>query len=231
MACQQQNASCGGLSNYAGSYGGLGQFHQQPQQAVGLASYGQSFSSENLDLSNLSPAFPPQQAQFYQQQQQQIQYQPQAYYPSQQQQYAVASSPYQQSQQYSQPLQQQQQQQIDVNDPQLLQQIEQIVASLAECRRPMLRRQVITVPSQCPGRVANISRRLATPPPDIIERITVVKPPRDVINLCIEKPCQPGPCFQEKTVCGKVSISTRSHTQFKAFFLFLLQAICRRVSS
>jgi hypothetical protein len=180
MACQQ-NASCGGLSNYAGASFGA------PQYQAGLASYGQSFSSENLDFSNLPPAFPQQYQQQYQPPQQQ-------YYPQQQVHYP---SPYQ----YPAP---QQQQQIDVNDPQLLQQIEQIVASLAECRRPMLRRQVITVPAQCPGRVANINRRLATPPPDIIERITVVKPPRDVINLCIEKPCQPGPCLQEKTVCGKV---------------------------
>jgi hypothetical protein len=192
MACQQ-NASCGGLSNYAGANFGA------PQYQAGLASYGQSFSSENLDFNNLPSAF-------LQQYQPQYQPQQQQYYPQQQQlQYA---SPYQYPAQQQQLQPQQQQQQIDVNDPQLLQQIEQIVASLAECRRPMLRRQVITVPAQCPGRVANISRRLATPPPDIIERITVVKPPRDVINLCIEKPCQPGPCFQEKTVCGKVCVNS-----------------------
>jgi hypothetical protein len=91
---------------------------------------------------------------------------------------------------------------LDINDPQLNQQVEQIVASLYECKRPMLRRQVVTVPASCPGRVLNITRRLPTPPPDIVERITVVKPPRDVVNLCIEKPCQPGPCFQQRQICG-----------------------------
>lgn len=157
MACQP-NPSYGGLSNYGGASFAIG-------GGGGLANYGQSFSSENLDFNNL-PAYPSQQQCFS--------------YP-----------------------QQQQSQQIDVNDPLLLQQIDQIVSSLADCRRPMLRRQVITVPSQCQGRVANICRRLPTPPPDVIERITVIKPPRDVINLCIEKPCAPGPCLQERTVCGK----------------------------
>jgi hypothetical protein len=112
--------------------------------------------------------------------------------------------PQQQQYQYGGYGQPQQSQQLDVNDPALQQQIEQIVASLVDNRRPMFRRQVITVPSQQPGRVACVNRRLPTPPPDVIERITVIKPPRDIINLCIEKPCQPGPCFQEKTVCGKV---------------------------
>ncbi|RNA43791.1 hypothetical protein BpHYR1_014728 [Brachionus plicatilis] len=93
--------------------------------------------------------------------------------------------------------------QLDANDPRLLQQIDQIIAGLVDCKRPILRRQVITVPSPCPGRVAYVTRRLPTPPPDIIERITVVKPPRDVVNLCIEKPNQPNPCYQEKNICGK----------------------------
>lgn len=98
--------------------------------------------------------------------------------------------------------------QLDTNDPRLLQQIDQIVANLVDCKRPILRRQVISVPSPCPGRVAYVTRRLPTPPPDIVERITVVKPPRDVVNLCIEKPTQPGPCYQEKNICGKVRIQT-----------------------
>lgn len=92
---------------------------------------------------------------------------------------------------------------IDINDPQLNQQVEQIVASLTTTKRPMLRRQVITVPANCPPRVAYIHRRLPTPPPDIVERITVIKPPRDIVNLCIEKPCQPGPCYQQREICGK----------------------------
>jgi len=89
----------------------------------------------------------------------------------------------------------------------------------------MLRRQVITVPAQCPGRVAQITRRLPTPAPDIIERITVIKPPRDIVNLCIEKPTQPEPCFQAREICGKpkkpliqprvVSVAPRSNPCFQ----------------
>jgi hypothetical protein len=93
---------------------------------------------------------------------------------------------------------------LDVNDPNLQAQVEQIIQNLSEQKRPMLRRQVITVPAQCQGRVACITRRLPTPAPDIIERITVIKPPRDVVNLCIEKPTQPEPCFQSREICGKV---------------------------
>lgn len=156
--------SCGGLGNYSGAYAN----NPVPVQP-GLASYGQSLSSENLDLNNLAAyhcsSYPP-------------------------------AAPYYNNYQTAN--------QLDVNDPRLLQQVDQIVASLAECKRPILRRQVITVPAQCPGRVAYITRRLPTPPPDIIERITVVKPPRDIVNLCIEKPQQPGPCYQERNVCGKV---------------------------
>ena len=92
---------------------------------------------------------------------------------------------------------------LDVNDPNLQQQVDSIIASLSEYKRPMLRRQVITVPAQCQGRVANITRRLPTPAPDIIERITVIKPPRDIVNLRIEKPTQPEPCFQSREICGK----------------------------
>lgn len=92
---------------------------------------------------------------------------------------------------------------LDVNDPNLQQQVDSIIASLSEYKRPMLRRQVITVPAQCQGRIANITRRLPTPAPDIIERITVIKPPRDIVNLRIEKPTQPEPCFQSREICGK----------------------------
>lgn len=115
---------------------------------------------------------------------------------------------------------------LDINDPNLIQQVDQIVASLSEYKRPMLRRQVVTVPAQCPGRVAQITRRLPTPAPDIIERITVIKPPRDIVNLCIEKPVQPEPCFQAREICGKpkkpliqprvVSVAPRSNPCFQS---------------
>lgn len=156
------------------SYGGLGNYSGQYQTATtqpGLARYGQSLSSDNLDFSNLGQSYAP----TYNN----CGYQPAPYYSSN-----LCN-------------------QLDANDPRLLQQIDQIVSGLTECKRPILRRQVITVPSPCPGRVAYVTRRLPTPPPDIIERITVVKPPRDVVNLCIEKPTQPSPCYQERNICGK----------------------------
>ena len=77
-----------------------------------------------------------------------------------------------------------------------------------------------------------ITRRLPTPPPDVIERITVIKPPRDVVNLCIEKPYQPSPCFQQREICGKprkpliqprvVSVAPRSN-HYSAVQAFMQQ--------
>ena len=223
--------SYGGLGSYGGGY--TQQQNYQPQQSAGLAGYGQSMSSEQIDLNNVglngytgysgvassygSPyntggaaygsqyhggvgAYGSQYAAAG------SAYGSQPYGSGQYQGLSSYAAPYPQvygggyggAYASSYP-----QSQVDTNDPQLQQQIEQIVSSLTECRRPMLRRQVITVPANCPGRVTCITRRLPTPPPDVIERITVIKPPRDVVNLCIEKPCQPGPCFQQREICGK----------------------------
>lgn len=204
----------GGQSSYGGGYGGgYGQQCQPcpqqqpcqpaysaplpcsnpcPSQGQGLGSYGQSVSSETIDYRSLATnGVPPYGG-------------AQTGYP--QQSYGGQYAPT-----YSAPQYQQQSYggggggpaQIDINDPHLNQQVEQIVASLTTVKRPMLRRQVITVPANCPPRVAYIHRRLPTPPPDIVERITVIKPPRDIVNLCIEKPCQPGPCYQQREICGK----------------------------
>lgn len=179
MASYPSSQSYGGLGNYAGSSQQDSSSAQKSAQIqIGLSSYGQSLSSEQLDLNNLGslPSYHQYSGQYSNSQAPPAPYGNQCNYPPQ----------------------------IDLNDPQLLQQVDQIVNSLIENKRPMLRRQVITVPASSPGRVACITRRLPTPPPDIIERITVVKPPRDVINLCIEKPFQPGPCYQERNICGKV---------------------------
>lgn len=189
----------GGLGVYAGGF-------QPVAPVAGLASYGQSLSSECIDFNSLNlggypgygapptyPAYavPTPYAPVYGQL---GAYGAPAPYPP-----AVpAYNPYGVYSPYAPAYNT-----LDVNDPQLLQQVEQIVQSLNECKRPMLRRQVITIPANCPGRVACITRRLPTPPPDIIERITVIKPPRDIVNLCIEKPCQPGPCFQQREICGR----------------------------
>ena len=214
MAYSYGAGGCGG-----GGAGGLGSYaggqpaYSAPQQFAppqGLASYGQSVSSETIDYRSLGVPGPS--------------YGSGGYggnpcpqggassYPQQ----SYGSPPTYSAPQYGQPGPQygspqpyggansgSYPAQIDINDPQLNQQVEQIVASLTTVKRPMLRRQVITVPANCPPRVAYIHRRLPTPPPDIVERITVVKPPRDIVNLCIEKPCQPGPCYQSREICGK----------------------------
>jgi hypothetical protein len=225
----------GGLSSYGG---GFVQQNYQPvnQSAGGLAGYGQSMSSEQIDLSNAGlsgyngytsaaaaagggggggvPAVSSYGSPYNSGAIYGSQYMSGNAYGSQFAQGAAYSGygaqNYGSSYGYSAPnygsnyaAPNYQQGQLDTNDPQLVQQIEQIVSSLTEVRRPMLRRQVITVPANCPGRVTCITRRLPTPPPDVIERITVIKPPRDVVNLCIEKPYQPGPCFQQREICGK----------------------------
>ena len=170
------------FSNYGGAYGsGIAGSYSSPLNG----GYGQSVSSEAVDYNNL---------------QQMPQYAQAAYSP--------CANPCSNPCAAPAPQQYCQQNQLDTNDPQLQQQVDQIVQSLQQYKRPVLRRQVITVPSSCPGRVACLTRRLPTPAPDIIERITVVKPPRDVVNLTIEKPTQPGPCFQQREICGKLLLVT-----------------------
>lgn len=69
-------------------------------------------------------------------------------------------------------------------------------------RQPVIKRQVITMPGE-QGRVQQIVRRLPTPTPDIIERVFIVKPQRDMINLVIERPATPPVQYRDKTVYGK----------------------------
>ena len=64
-------------------------------------------------------------------------------------------------------------------------------------RPPVLRRQVIKVPGPA-GRVQQVVRRIPTPQPDVIEKVFVVKPQRDVVNLLIERPGTPPPQVQER---------------------------------
>ena len=63
-------------------------------------------------------------------------------------------------------------------------------------RAPVLRRQVIKVPGPA-GRVQQVVRRIPTPQPDVIEKVYVVKPQRDVVNLVIERPGTPPPQIKE----------------------------------
>lgn len=69
-------------------------------------------------------------------------------------------------------------------------------------RQPVVKRQVITMPGEA-GRIQQIVRRLPTPTPDVIERVFIVKPQRDMINLVIERPATPPVQYRDKTVYGK----------------------------
>lgn len=69
-------------------------------------------------------------------------------------------------------------------------------------RQPVIKRQVITMPGEA-GRVQQVVRRLPTPTPDVIERVFIVKPQRDTINLVIERPSTPPVQYKDKTVYGK----------------------------
>jgi len=92
-------------------------------------------------------------------------------------------------------------------------------------RQPVIKRQVITIPG-APGRVQQIVRRLPTPTPDIIERVFIVKPQRDVVNLIIERPGTPPAQYKDRTIMGKprkplinpmiVRVAARSQLQYQA---------------
>lgn len=69
-------------------------------------------------------------------------------------------------------------------------------------RQPVIRRQVIQVPGN-PGQVKQIVRRVPTPIPDVIERVFVVKPQRDIVNLVIERPTTPPPQIKNRTIVAK----------------------------
>ena len=75
-------------------------------------------------------------------------------------------------------------------------------AATGQRRQPVIKRQVITVPGT-PGRVQQVVRRLPTPTPDIVERVFIVKPQRDVVNLVIERPGTPPAQYKDRTVMGK----------------------------
>jgi hypothetical protein len=93
------------------------------------------------------------------------------------------------------------QQQIE-NDPQIAQMIDQIIQSIPEnacgVRPPQHRREVIRRPSRCPPRTATIRRRLPSPEGDTVERVTVISQPQDRVNIIIEKPGMPPPCYSQR---------------------------------
>jgi len=75
-------------------------------------------------------------------------------------------------------------------------------AATGKRRQPVIKRQVITLPGVA-GRIQQVVRRLPTPTPDIIERVFIVKPQRDTVNLIIERPATPPVQYKDKTVYGK----------------------------
>ena len=80
--------------------------------------------------------------------------------------------------------------------------IEKIVRANATARKPTVTRQVVKMPGTA-GKVKTVVRRLATPVPDIIERVVVIEPAQDIVNVVIERPTTPPPQVQEKKVVEK----------------------------
>lgn len=69
-------------------------------------------------------------------------------------------------------------------------------------RVPMRHRQVIRVPGPA-GKVKQVVKRLPTPQPDIIEKLTVLQPQQDVINVITERPFTPPPQIVERRIIEK----------------------------
>lgn len=79
---------------------------------------------------------------------------------------------------------------------------ENISKQYLQRREPALYRQVITVPGP-PGKVLQTFRRLPTPSPDVFQRVFVIKPERDIIDLLISKPTSPQTLYNEKTIYAR----------------------------
>lgn len=67
-------------------------------------------------------------------------------------------------------------------------------------RAPCVYQQVIPV-SGPPGRVYQAFRQLPAQSPDVIQRVYVVQPGRDMIDLVIQGAQATGPVYQDQTVC------------------------------
>jgi hypothetical protein len=172
-------------------------------QAIGSSAFGNGFNAyatgySNNYYGNNSGNFGDQFAAYANQYQQQ---QPQQQLQSLQQSYVPQT--HTSSQTNLAPTQSTQQQQPGDELTQIQPQIEAAYEAATGCRRqPVIKRQVITIPG-APGRVQQIVRRLPTPTPDVVERVFVVKPQRDVVNLIIERPCTPPAQYRDRTIMGK----------------------------
>jgi hypothetical protein len=70
-------------------------------------------------------------------------------------------------------------------------------------RQPVIKRQVITMPAEQGPKIQQVVRRLSTPVPDIVERVFIMKPQREVVNLVIERPATPPAVYKDRTIYGK----------------------------
>ena len=75
-------------------------------------------------------------------------------------------------------------------------------AFVEKSRKPVVKRQIIKVAGN-PGKVRQIVRRVPTPKADVIERVFVVEPSNDIVNLIIEKPYTPQPEIKNRTIYTK----------------------------
>ena len=107
------------------------------------------------------------------------------------------------------PQQQQQQQQTlnELSDTGTLSEVlneitDKVSQTIRHKKESALYRQVITVPGP-PGRMLTAYRRLPTPEPDVLQRVYVVKPQRDVIDLVIQCPSSPAAHLTERTIYSR----------------------------
>lgn len=73
---------------------------------------------------------------------------------------------------------------------------------MATQRKPLYHREIIPIQGP-PGKIRRVVRRLQTPVPDTIERVHVIKPQRDYVDVLIEKPATPPPVYVEKNLVEK----------------------------
>jgi len=77
-------------------------------------------------------------------------------------------------------------------------------------RIPQRRREVIRVPGPA-GQTRQIVKRLPAPQPDVIERVTIVQPQQDIVNVIIERPSTPPPQIIEKRIVERAQAPIVNH--------------------
>jgi len=77
-------------------------------------------------------------------------------------------------------------------------------------RVPQRRREVVRVPGPA-GQTRQIVKRLPAPQPDVIERVTIVQPQQDIVNVIIERPSTPPPQIIEKRIVERAQAPIVNH--------------------